>query len=70
MPPVALGWTIRDLEDEETATLDDAAEDAAPKGRTAKRMRKVSLTGQIRNQVSGPYNQRRKTSQMIVVRRM
>jgi len=61
---------MRVLEDEDTATLEDAAEDAAPKGRTAKSMRKVSLTGQMMNQVSGPYNQRRKTSQMIVVMRM
>jgi len=61
---------MRVLEDEDTATLEDAAEDAAPKGRTAKSMRKVSLTGQMMNQVSGPYSQRRNTSQMIVVMRM
>jgi hypothetical protein len=61
---------MRLVDEEDTATLEFAAEDAAPKGRTAKTMRKVSLSGQMMNQVRGPYNQRRKINQITVVMRM
>lgn len=57
MPPVALGLTMRLLDDvsDETARLElAAAEDAPPKGRMAKKMRKKIFSGQKMNQVSGP----------------
>ena len=72
-PPVALGFTIKlVLGSEGTASDDDFADAVAavPKPMTPKTMRKRSLSGQIRNQVNGPYNQRRKISQMMVVMRM
>ena len=55
MLPVALGFTIK-LEEvcEESARLELTADEAPPKGRIAKKIRKVSLRGQKRNQVSGP----------------
>jgi hypothetical protein len=55
---------------EGSATLDVAAEEAVARPNTPKTMRKRSLSGQMRNQVSGPYNQRRKTSQRTVEIRM
>lgn len=61
------------LEDdvEEFVTLDVAAAEAvaSPKTSWSGRMRN-HLSGQIRNQVRGPYSQRLKTSQRTVVIRM
>lgn len=65
MPPVALGLTMR-LVEGCAAALDVAAE----AGMTAKTMRKRSFSGQRMNHDIGPYNHRRKTSQMTVVMRM
>lgn len=68
MLPVGLGLTMRLVDDcEEVARLEVTADDTVPIGTTAKTMRKTSLSGQKTNQVSGPYNQRRNTSQMTVV---
>lgn len=59
---------MRLVEDEAvTAKLDLAAVDAPPMGMIAKRSRKRSFKGQKTNHESGPYNQRRKMSQMTVV---
>lgn len=52
MPPVALGFTIRLVE--ELAATDVVAVDAVARPKTPKTMRKTSLSGQMRNQVSGP----------------
>jgi hypothetical protein len=57
-------------EEDEIATLDVAAEEALARPKTPNTTRKTSLSGQMRNQVKGPYSQRRKTSQTTVVMRM
>lgn len=61
---------MRLVDCEEFATLVVAAEEADARPKTPKTMRKTSLSGQMRNQVSGPYSQRRNVSQTTVVMRM
>jgi hypothetical protein len=51
----------------DVATLEEELATEAV-GTTAKAIRNRSLRGQIINQVIGPYSQRRKMSQMTVVR--